>query len=72
MLFRLFFWLIGFGLAVSGGISTIAYLNIITAGQDFVEYIIYISGKPECILLPIGIVIVSASIFYPSKNKLDS
>jgi len=69
MVIRIFFWMMGFGLAVSGGISAIAYLNIMAAGKDFLEYLVYISDKTECYLLPIGLAIVSMSIFYPEKKE---
>nr|WP_207789289.1 hypothetical protein [Neobacillus terrae] len=68
---RIFFWMMGFGLAVSGGISTIAYLNIMTAGKNFMEYLVYISDKTECYLLPIGLAIISLSIFFPEKKNIN-
>ncbi|MDP4169333.1 MAG: hypothetical protein Q8906_01910 [Bacillota bacterium] len=71
MVFRIFFWLIGFGMAVSGGISMIAFLNIMTAGYSFAEYIKFIVDKPISYLLPIGVAILSCSIFYPEKKTDD-
>jgi hypothetical protein len=71
MIFRLFVLTIGFGLAVSGGISTIAYLNMITAGHGVVEYLSFISKRVECYLLPAGICIIWLSIYWPHQNDVN-
>ncbi|WP_079508098.1 hypothetical protein [Mesobacillus jeotgali] len=68
MIFRLFVLTIGFGLAVSGGISTIAYLNMITAGHGLDEYLKFILGRVECYLLPAGIGVIWLSIYWPESN----
>ncbi|MEH7884421.1 hypothetical protein V7654_08845 [Bacillus sp. JJ1609] len=67
-MYRLILLTIGFGIAVSGGISTIAYLNMITAGHGFDEYLSYISKRVECYLLPVGIAIIWLSIYWPHHN----
>jgi len=67
MAIRGFFFLIGFGLSVSGGISLIAYLNVFSSGMGYSDYFRFISGKPECYLLPAGMAIVLTSIFLPGK-----
>jgi hypothetical protein len=69
MIFRLFVLTIGFGLAVSGGISTIAYLNMITAGHGVDEYLAFISRRVECYLLPAGISIIWLSIYWPHNHE---
>jgi hypothetical protein len=63
MILRFFLLLLGFGLAVSGGVSIIAYLNILTTGVLFIEYLMFISTKVECYLLPIGITVIWLSIY---------
>ncbi|WP_456275871.1 hypothetical protein [Bacillus sp. AK128] len=69
MVFRLFLFLIGFGISVVGGVSTIAYLNVLTHGHGFYEYFLFISGRVECYLLPLGVSILWMSIYIPiSKN----
>lgn len=68
MIFRLFVLTIGFGLAVSGGVSTIAYLNMIMAGYGVNEYLSFISTRFECYLLPAGIGIIWMSIYWPTKK----
>ncbi|HAQ08493.1 MAG TPA: hypothetical protein DCR24_13600 [Bacillus bacterium] len=62
---------IGFGLAVSGGISTIAYLNMITTGHGVLEYLSFISKRVECYLFPVGIVTIWLSIYWPGKRDMN-
>ncbi|MFS0824160.1 hypothetical protein ABC371_21250 [Bacillus sp. 1P02SD] len=64
---RAFFFLVGFGLAVCGGISTIAYLNLTTTGLSFLEYLQYISQRIECYLVVVGLVMIWISIYFPAK-----
>ncbi|MDC3417213.1 hypothetical protein [Aquibacillus salsiterrae] len=64
MIYLLIF-LIGFGLAVSGGVSIILYLNFIPAGLNWHDYLTFIQGRIECYFLPIGLIIMIATI-----NKL--
>lgn len=68
-LIRFFVWLTGFGLAVSGGITTIAYLNVLPIGYSYQEYFTFIAGRFECYLLPIGILIFSVSIYFPYQRS---
>lgn len=69
-MFRFFVWLTGFGLAVSGGITTIAYLNLIPIGYSYHEYFVFIAGRMECYLLPVGILIFTVSIYFPSQRSM--
>lgn len=71
MLFRAFLLLVGFGLAVSGGVSAIAYLNLLATGQTFKEYLLFISTRPECYLLPAGVLIIWISIYLPLDRSSD-
>ncbi|MFS0865586.1 hypothetical protein [Fredinandcohnia sp. 179-A 10B2 NHS] len=68
---RAFVFLIGFGLAVSGGISTIAYLNLLTTGYSFIEYLTFISGRVECYLFIVGMAMSWISIYYPNNHSND-
>nr|WP_081485586.1 hypothetical protein [Bacillus methanolicus] len=69
MIVRLFFFLLGFSLAVSGGISIIAYLNLLATGHGMIHYLQFISTRFECYLLPFGLILISLSIYSaPSKN----
>ncbi|MDF0729113.1 hypothetical protein PY093_21140 [Cytobacillus sp. S13-E01] len=68
MIFRMFVFLFGFGLAIIGGISAIAYLNLLTTGHGITEYFLFISRRLECYMLPLGIFLLWTSIYYPSKK----
>lgn len=60
---RLFFFLLGFSLTLIGFVYAICYLNLMTIGYNFKEYVHFISRSPECIIGPIGFIILSLSIF---------
>ncbi|MBO8156268.1 MAG: hypothetical protein H0Z32_07415 [Bacillaceae bacterium] len=64
----MFWFLVGFGFAIAGGVSIIGYMNFFPAGLTWGNYLIFISTRPECYLFPIGIVIIAISIyFFPSE-----
>ncbi|NSL51470.1 hypothetical protein [Calidifontibacillus erzurumensis] len=70
MVFRLFIFLTGFGLAVAGGVTIIGYLNLIPIGYSFTDYLLFISKKIECYLLIIGLLFIYFSIYSPfEKNE---
>lgn len=71
MIFRLFLFLLGFGLAVAGGVTVIAYLNVMAVGLSFIEYLLYISKRAECYLLIIGIILITLSIYLPLNKKMN-
>ena len=60
---KMLFFLIGFGLSIIGFMYIIMYLNYLEIGYTFNEYISFISGRFECILAPIGIIIISIIVF---------
>lgn len=51
-------FLIGFGLAVSGGITIISYMNFLPAGVTWGEYFTFIQTRIECYFLPIGFILM--------------
>ncbi|WP_372508793.1 hypothetical protein [Pseudalkalibacillus decolorationis] len=69
MIFRLFILMVGFSLAVAGGVSLIAFLNLITAGHGFINYLIFVSGRTEFFLFLIGLALIWGSIYLPSFNS---
>ncbi|MDP4085131.1 MAG: hypothetical protein Q8934_11030 [Bacillota bacterium] len=69
MWFRIFFWLIGLGCSIAGGICCIAYMNFLTTGRNTQDYFIFLINRPEVFLLPIGLVIITFSIYSPNKNR---
>lgn len=68
-MFRIFFVLTGFGLAVAGGVTTIMYLNLLTTGYTFFEYVSFIFTRVECYLLFIGMMMVSFAIYAPRRKE---
>ena len=61
-------FLIGFGLAVSGGVTIIAYLNFLPAGISWIEYFQFIKGRMECYFLPVGFLcMIIAILKFPHK-----
>ncbi|MGJ7919584.1 hypothetical protein [Neobacillus sp. LXY-4] len=66
-LFRVFMALVGFGLAVSGGTTAILYLNLLPLGYTFSEYVTFLSQRVECYFFPIGIIIITLSIYFPQE-----
>ncbi|QTM98683.1 hypothetical protein ERJ70_04840 [Sediminibacillus dalangtanensis] len=59
-------FLVGFGLAVSGGVTFILYLNFIPAGLSWIDYFLFIQGRLECYFLPLGLLLIIIAIYkYP-------
>ncbi|WP_156289002.1 hypothetical protein [Oceanobacillus salinisoli] len=57
-----FLFLLGFGLAVTGGVTLIAYLNFLPAGLIWADYFIFISSRIECYFLPLGFLLMAIVI----------
>jgi hypothetical protein len=68
MIFRFFMLMVGFGLAVTGGVSMIAYLNLVTAGYSFVYYLKFIVLRVEFHFFLFGFIMILASIYTPLKR----
>lgn len=67
---RILFFLIGFALAVIGSTFMILYLNLITIGYSFLEYVNFIIRRFECLISLLGLVIMYISIMLPGgKNN---
>jgi hypothetical protein len=64
----IFLFLIGFGLAVTGGVTLIAYMNFLPAGVTWGEYFLFIGGRLESYFLPVGLLII-AFVIYTFPNK---
>jgi hypothetical protein len=71
MVLRMFVLFVGFGLAVSGGISLIIYLNLLTTGMTIIEYLQFISTRVECYLFLVGILIITLTIYLPRRKNND-
>ena len=55
---KLFWFLIGFGLTIIGFIYIISYLNLLSIGYNFKEYVYFIIRRIECLNAIIGIIIM--------------
>lgn len=66
---RFLFFLIGFGLSILGFIYIICYLNLMSLGYNFLEYVKFICRRPECICGLIGIIIICITIFTAKGDK---
>lgn len=69
MLYRAFFWGIGLFCALAGGISSLAYLNMLTTGHNLSDYFLYLIHRPEFYLLPIGLLMITCSIYQANDQK---
>ncbi len=64
MLMRIFFFLVGFGLMTIGCTYIITYLNLLSFGYTFLEYLEYIAMRFECYYTIIGFLMITIVIFY--------
>ena len=63
IMFEIAFFLLGFGLSIIGFIYIITYLNYLTIGYSWIQYIHIIVTKLECLLSLIGLGIILIIIF---------
>ena len=66
---RLFFFLIGFGLTIIGFVYIIMYLNLMTIGYNFLEYVNFIIRRIECLNAFFGILLMFLSLPKEEKNE---
>ena len=69
MIARIVFFLIGFGFSIIGFVFIISYLNLMTIGYNFKEYVQFISSNIECLIGPIGLLIIFLTIFLPGGKR---
>lgn len=55
----------GFMLSLVGCIYMITYLNLMTVGYNFIEYVNFITRRVECILFFVGMILILGSIYLP-------
>ena len=60
---KIFFFLVGFGLMVVGFTFVILYLNLLTIGYNFFDYVNFIIRRVECYYTIIGLVIILITLF---------
>jgi len=71
MPFRLLIFLFGFGLTVLGLSYIILYLNLLSIGYSFWDYVFFIFKRIECINFLFGVILILVSVFFKGgKNEL--
>ena len=70
-MWRVFFFLLGFGLMVIGFTYMITYLNLLSIGYSFSNYIHFIINRIECLFGFIGLVVVSIIILTSGRSNHD-
>lgn len=68
---RIFFFLFGFGLMVVGFTYVILYLNLLTIGYNFLEYVNFIFSRVECYFVFVGLAILILSIFIKGEKEYE-
>jgi hypothetical protein len=68
MVFRFFLLMIGFGLAVGGGVTMILYMNLIAVGHGIGQYALFIVTRAEFYIFLAGIFVIWTSLFLPFKR----
>lgn len=69
MVVKIFFFLLGFGLTIVGFMYIIIYLNLMSIGYNFLEYVKFISSRLECLNAIIGIIIMTLTIILSGGKK---
>lgn len=70
MFLKIFLFLIGFGLTTIGFVYIISYLNLITMGYNFWEYVNFIFRRIECLNAIFGITLMILSGTLGGKHEL--
>lgn len=60
---RIVLFLVGFGLSIIGFVYIIAYLNYLSIGYSFIDYLKFIVTRIECLVAIIGIILINIAIF---------
>jgi len=68
---RIFFFLFGFGLMVVGFTYIILYLNLLSVGYNFLEYVNFIFSRVECYFVVVGLVILILSMFIKGEKEYE-
>ena len=68
---RMFIFLLGFGLMVIGFTYIITYMNLMSMGYSFIQYLSFITCKIECLFAVIGFILVSIIILTKGNENND-
>lgn len=64
-----FIFLFGFGLTIIGSTYLIAYLNLMSLGYNFLDYVNFIIRRYECWYFLIGVILISVSFYIGGKKN---
>ena len=70
MFLKSFLFLFGFGLTVISLSFIIIYLNLLTLGYNFCDYVNFIIRRIECLNIITGIILIFISIKTGGNNEL--
>ena len=70
MFFRIICFFMGILFTVTGFVNIILYLNLLSIGYSFFEYVNFIIRRIEVLSLFIGMFMLFISIFYRRKNEI--
>ena len=71
MAIRISFLTLGFFMSLIGSIYIITYLNLMTVGYNFLEYVNFIIRRTECVIFMIGMILMLLSIYLPGGDKYE-
>ncbi|WP_420768365.1 hypothetical protein ACNR9V_15735 [Parageobacillus thermoglucosidasius] len=66
---RIFVYLVGFGISVIGGVVMLASLNMMTPERGWIGYFVHIRTRIEFYLLPIGLLLMLGSLYFPYREE---
>ncbi len=69
MFLKIFLFLFGFGLMITGFSTLILYINLFSFGYNFKEYIYYVIRLPEFYYLIVGFVLLNFAILLKGGKK---
>lgn len=70
MILKIFLFLIGFGLTTIGFVYIISYLNLLTIGYNFLQYVNFIIRRIECLNALLGIILMWIAIIIGGKDEI--
>ncbi len=68
---RVFIFLFGFGITTIGLLYVISYLNLLTIGYNFSEYVNFIIRRPECLNTLWGFLCIVLSLYWKRGDKSE-
>lgn len=71
MFTKMFFFLFGFGLMVIGASVLVLYLNLLTIGYSFLDYVNFIIRRVEFYYLIVGFIILALTIILSGGKKYE-